>query len=230
METLCHFQSECLQFEANRTAAHHAIARSTVAALKDLRLTNWTFYYETSLDKLPFNFAWASEEEQQREQDRRPDGVAWNPILGAVIFLEFTRAMDNPDNMAAALVRKGAQYDAAVAALQRAQRSREHRHATAISSVSTAPLIYGVRGTVLIDEARDSLQQMRLTEPQLRRALTAGVRAAISGASEMCTARTAALRCLPAKPRLPNGRTARVHIPQKPFKAGPWRRERGRMW
>ena len=56
IETLCHFQSECAQFELNRTAAHHAIARATVAALKDMHLPKWQFFYETSLEELPVKF------------------------------------------------------------------------------------------------------------------------------------------------------------------------------
>ena len=40
-ETLCHFQSECKHFRKNRTLAHHAIAKATLAALKDMQLGNW---------------------------------------------------------------------------------------------------------------------------------------------------------------------------------------------
>jgi hypothetical protein len=192
-----------------------------------MRLPNWVFLYETSFSEMPFKFKWASGEEEMMEQYRRPDGVAWNATTGTVIFLEFTRAMDNPDNMAAALLRKGVQYDAAVAALQRAQRSAAHKHSTRIHSVSTAPLIFGVRGVVMIDEARRALQELRLTEAKLKKALTAGVRAAISSASDMCTARAAALKCLPKAPRGPDGKRAKVVIPPKPFQQRAWRHDRG---
>ena len=167
------------------------------------------------------------EREEREQQDRRPDGVAWNELEGKVIFLEFTRAMDNPDNMSVALECKGNQYTEAMAALERAQRSRAWRHQTAITSVTTAPLIFGVRGTVLIDEARTSLQALKLSEKQLQKVLTRGVREAVTAASEMCTARTAALKCLPKAPRGPDGKRAKVIIPQKPFRRGGWRSDRG---
>ena len=80
----------------------------------------------------------------------------------------------------------------------------------------------------MIDEARNALAGLGMTEGQLKRALAAGVRAAITAASDMCTARTAALKCLPRKPRGPGGKRAKVVIPQKPFKAGIWRGDRGR--
>ena len=154
--------------------------------------------------------------------------MVWYEITGEVTFLEFTRAMDNPDNMSAALARKGHQYDAAVEALRRAQGRRRTRHATRIGCVATAPLIFGVRGTVMIDEARTALGQLGLTEAQLKRALAAGVCAAITAASDMCTARAAALKCLPRKPRGQDGRRVTEVIPPKPYKGAPWRSDRGR--
>jgi hypothetical protein len=226
-ETLCHFQSECKHFKKNRTLAHNDIARATMAALKDMHLTNWKFFYETALEELPFKFKWADDVEEERQRRRRPDGVAWNAISGEVVFMEFTRAMDNPDNMAVALARKGHQYDKAVEALTRAQNYRSTKHSSRIAGVSTAPLIFGVRGTVMIDEARESLRVLGLTEAQLKRALATGVRAAITAASDMCTARTAALKCLPGIPRGADGKRVKTHIPQKPFKAAHWRRDRG---
>ena len=226
-ETLTQVQSECEHFAANRITAHHAIARATLAALKDMRLPNWQFMYETTFSEMPFKFKWASEEEELQEEGRRPDGMAWNHITGQVLFLEFTRVMDNPDNMSAALEKKGHQYDAAVEALRRAQGSSAHQHSTRIASVATAPLIFGVRGMILISEAAEALQALLLTDAQLLRALAHGMRAAITAASEMCSARTAALKCLPKAPRGPDGKRAKVFIPTKPFKAGHWRRDRG---
>ena len=226
-ETLCHFQSECGQFTANRMDAHNAIARATMASLKDLKLPGWRFYYEQQLKELPFKFAWASREEELEQQARRPDGVAWNELEGKVIFLEFTRAMDNPDNMAAALERKGQQYVVAMDALRRAQDRRDTRHKIRIGQVSTAPLIFGVRGTVLINDARSSLQGLQLSEKQLLKVLTRGVREAVTAASDMCSARMAALKCLPRAPRGPDGKRIKVVIPPKPFQRPSWRSDRG---
>ena len=58
-ETQAHFHCGCPQFAENHIAAHHAIARAVVAHLKDLRLPNWTFFYETEIRDLPFQFNWA---------------------------------------------------------------------------------------------------------------------------------------------------------------------------
>ena len=147
--------------------------------------------------------------------------------LGEVIFLEFTRAMDNPDNMVEALATKGQQYSIPMEALRRAQTMRTLRHSSHISSVSTAPLIFGVRGTVLVTEAANSLAPLKMTSAQLRKVLAHGVRAAITAASDMCSARFAALRCLPAAPRGPNGKHIKIVIPPKPAQQRPWRSDRG---
>ena len=229
-ETLGHFQSVCPQFQLNRTTAHHDIAKAVVAKMKDIRLDGWKIYYETTLDDLPFKFAWANAREEEEQRRRRPDGVAWNEVEGKVVFLEFTRAMDNPDNMSEALVNKGRQYEAAMAALRRAQNLRALRHSSRISAVVTAPLIFGVRGTVMVNEAREVLSSLQLSEAQLRKVLAAGVRAAISAASDLCTARAAALRCLPKAPRGPDGKRVKVVIPPKPQRQTPWRGDRGRGW
>ena len=188
---------------------------------------NRKFYYETTLSDLPFTFKWASVAEVAEQKDCRPGGVAWNKVDGRVILLEFTQVMDNPDNMSAAMEAKGQQYKEAEVALERVQWCRATKHSTPIMYISTAPLIFCVRGTVMIDEARASLMSLKLTEAQLKRALSAGVRAVIAAASNMCSARAAAIRCLPKAPRGANGRRVKVTIPQKPFKPGPWRQERG---
>lgn len=225
-EMLCHFQSECTQFALNRTAAHHVIVRATLAALKDMRLPHWQFLHETAFENMPFKFKWSDTAEEAEQRERRPDSVAWNPITGQVRFLEFTLAMDNPDNTLAALEAKGHQYNVAVAALSRAQCSTAYCGTTCITSVATAPLIFGVRGTVLVEEAAEALQALNLTSAQLRRALAGDVRAAITVASEMCTARVAALKCLPPTPLGPDGKRAKVVIPQKPFVTPHWRVDR----
>ena len=61
--------------------------------------------------------------------------------------------MDNPDNMREACQAKGLQYREAMAALDRAQQLAATKHPTTIRIISTAPLIFGVRGTVLFEEA-----------------------------------------------------------------------------
>ena len=227
-ETLAHFQCGCPQFADNRTKAHHDIARAVVAHLKDLRLPNWTFFYETEMRNLPFQFNWASNREEEKQSKRRPDGVAWNPVLGKVIFLEFTRAMDNPTNMTEACEAKGRQYTFAMRALRKAQEpGQRKRGSVAIASVSTAPLVFGVRGTVLMEVATESLAPLGLKKTQLDKVLASGVRAAVTAASDMCAARFAALRTLPAKPRGPNGKRMKTVIPPKPTRFLPWRSERG---
>ena len=90
-----------------------------------------------------------------------------------------------------------------------------------------ASVIFVVQGTVMINEACKALEVLGLKEAQLKKALAAGVRAAVTGASDMCTARTAALKYLPQRPRGPGGKRVKVLIPQKPFKASPWRSDRG---
>ena len=78
-----------------------------------------------------------------------------------------------------------------------------------------------------MDVARELLQQLQLTEGQLKRVLARGVREAITAASEMCSARIAALKCLPKAPRGADGKRVKVVIPQKPHRQQPWRRDRG---
>ena len=90
METLAHFQSDYPQFVKNCTLAHHTLTRAVVAYLKDMQLKYWTFFYETDIKDLPFEFTWASEAEAAEQRDQRPDGVAWNWALETDIFLEFT--------------------------------------------------------------------------------------------------------------------------------------------
>ena len=149
-------------------------------------------------------------------------------MLGKVIFLEFTRAMDNPDNMAAACEAKGKQYRIPLRALMKAQEpGRRKRGALAVASATTAPLIFGVRGTVLMDVAASSLESLGLNKAQLHKVLASGVRAAITAASEMCAARFAALRTLPAQPRGANGKRQKQVIPPKPTRLSGWRSERG---
>ena len=88
-------------------------------------------------------------------------------------------------------------------------------------------MIFGVRGTVLMTEAAEGLKDLKLTGAQLKRVLASGVCAAITAASEMCSARFAALRSLPASPRGRDGKKVKTVIPQKPAIARPWRSDRG---
>mmetsp|Transcript_35403 Transcript_35403/g.72869 ORF Transcript_35403/g.72869 Transcript_35403/m.72869 type:complete len:570 (+) Transcript_35403:200-1909(+) len=184
-ETQTHFMSVCKQFSANRTAAHHSIARAVVAALREAKPPGWKFYYETPFSQMPFHFQWASEEEARLQQDRRPDCIAYNAGEQRALFLEFTRAMDHPHTMPSALEAKTHQYDAPVRALRKGQPDLR---------VRTAPLIFGVRGSVLFPEATTELQPFMLTPAATKRVLAAGVRAAITAASDMVTARSEALK------------------------------------
>ena len=183
-ETLTHFQSQCPQFTENRIAAHHLIVRAVVAELRNFHPTGWQFFYETPLNKLPFHFKWASEAEKSKEENRRPDCVAWNPFKKTVLFMEFTRAMDHPHTMREALAVKTRQYSVAAKAFRR-------EHPSWISK--TTPLIFGVRGSVITANASMELRPFALKPRQLDKVLAAGVRAAITGASDMATARMAAI-------------------------------------
>ena len=183
-ETMTHFMSTCPQFRTNRTAAHHAIVRATVAALKEQRPHGWEFFYETPFDDMPLHFDWASEYEAFKQGRRRPDCIAVNRHAKKVIFLEFTRAMDHFHTMPRAHECKSKQYTTAVAALRRAL--PDHR-------VTTAPMVFGVRGSVLHTAAVEELRPFNLTPAGQKRVLAAGVRAAITAASDMITARYAAL-------------------------------------
>ena len=182
--------------------------------------------YETTFLDLPFPYKWASVAEGATQLRRRPDAVAWNPHSKTLLLLEFTRAMDKPDTMEAALQAKGQQYTAAVHAIRAAQRERGTDRT--IESVATVPLIFGVRGSVLLTEALAGLRPLDLTPAQFEKVMTRGVRAAITGLSDMCTARFAALRCLPRPLPTPGRRrNSPVVIPPKPFVRAPWRSDRG---
>eukprot|EP00961_Rhodomonas_salina_P278489 3762777-Rhodomonas_salina.1 len=86
-----HIQWGCSQYEENRTAAHHAIAKATLASLKDLHLKGWRFWYETPFRDLTFDFAWSEDDIADKQPDRRPDGVAWHEASSSLYFLEFTQ-------------------------------------------------------------------------------------------------------------------------------------------
>ena len=73
MSWLTHFMSECKHFEKNRTAAHHAIVRAVVSALRESHPAGWQFFYETPFSKLPFELEWADARESRKERNRRPD-------------------------------------------------------------------------------------------------------------------------------------------------------------
>eukprot|EP00961_Rhodomonas_salina_P044682 600281-Rhodomonas_salina.1 len=110
-----HIQSVCHKYAENRTAAHHAIAKATLAGLKDLLLPGWKFWYETPFKDLQFEFAWAAEDltGEHKQPDRRPDGIAWHELSWTLYFLEFTRVWDDGDSLQRAEERKAAQYLAA---------------------------------------------------------------------------------------------------------------------
>ena len=190
-ETQGHFQCKCKEFEKPHTLAHHGFARALIFELREQKPDGWQFWYETPIAALSWTFAWANAAEARKQMIRRPDGVAWHRLTGHVIFLEVSRPMDHFDNMAKASAQKGEQYSAAMEALCRAQRQRATQKQTSI--VSTLPLLVGVRGTVEYDEAHRGFGPFKLKPSQVDKVLAAGIRAAITGASDMISARTAAL-------------------------------------
>jgi ribonuclease HI len=224
-ETIGHFQSCCPKFAENRTLAHHGIAKAVVGALAGAKIAQWKFYYETPFSKLPFQLQWTDEEREGQEK-RRPDGVAWNATTKTALFIEFTRCMDHPHTMRDALERKGTQYDEALAAV-----ARDHRQTPLtqqqVRVARTMPLIFGVRGGIAYAEACKELEVFKLSPAKCDRILACGVREAIRGANEMCNARFAALKTMPGRLRLPNGKRQKVIIPQKPMRPTAWRADRG---
>ena len=188
-ETQMHFQCKCSEFEPHRTAAHHAIAKAVISALKE-RTKGWKFYYEMAFADLPWYFKWTDRRQERRQRRRRPDGVAWHEQEGRLIFMEFSRPMDQDDNLSASSLRKGGQYNDAVAAIRRGQQTREGQ-VRQVKAVSTAPLIFGVRGSVDYADLAEQLRPFALKQPD--KVMAAGVRAAITAASTMIDARREAL-------------------------------------
>ena len=82
----------------------------------------------------------------------------------------------------------------------------------------------------MLEVAREALLPFGMSEAQLRKVLAAGVRAAITAASDLCTARAAALLCLPKAPRGSDGKRVKIVIPPKPQRQASWRGDRGRGW
>ena len=76
-------------------------------------------------------------------------------------------------------------------------------------------------------DACEGLKWFQLSNAKRDRILAKGVREAITGASNMCTARFEALRQLPGAPQLPNGRRQKVVIPPKAHRTQAWRADRG---
>ena len=231
-ETLTHFQSECPRFADNRTAAHHSIARAVMGALKDSSPKGWEFFYEHTLEQLPFTYRWQNKREERKQRRRRPDGVAWNRETNTILFLEFTRCMDHTHSLLAAVARKETQYAEAVAAIERAARADRGNSVSAFVATgkraATAyciPMVFGVRGSVAWETAHEALKWFNLKDAQNERILTQGVRAAITAASDLCSARFAALKTV-VKPRRRRGQK-KAAIPQKPFRAMGWRADRG---
>ena len=142
----------------------------------------------------------------------------WHAVDKKLLFLEFSRPMDQQDNLYAALERKESQYDAAVAAIRRAQTSVQACNRP-ISAVSTKPFLVGVRGSVPYVDARYEMEVFELSSKKTDRVLAAGVRAAVAAASDMITARTAAL---PNAPR----RGKQTYKPRPP-RVQVWREDRG---
>ena len=133
--------------------------------------------------------------------------------------------MDHEHTMLAALAAKKTQYVNEMAALRCAQRAlpRENR----LTTIETLPFIFCARGAVRYSEAICSLNALGTPQKKHDTVLAAGVRAAITSCSDMCSARFAELKKLPGKARLPNGRLQRTIIPPKPTQLPTWRSDRG---
>jgi hypothetical protein len=196
-ETQMHFQCDCKKFEPHRTTAHHDIAKAVISALKE-RTKGWKFYYETQFQALPFHFKWTDRLQAWRQRRRRPDGVAWHEQDKVLLFLEFSRPMDQDENIRASTLQKGTQYDEAVNAILKGQRSQEGQ-LQPIKVVRTVPLIFGVRGSVDLQDITSQLAPFKMKKPA--RVIAAGIRAAISGASNMIVARREALSELQGEQR-----------------------------
>ena len=116
--------------------------------------------------------------------------------------------MDQGDSLTAATLRKGEQYDAAVQAVTKGERPQRSSQ----FAVSTAPLVFGVRGSVDYADILLHLAPFNLHRPD--RVLAAGVRAAVAAASTMIDGRKAKLAELAAVGRQSRGgraRTGRTH-------------------
>ena len=97
-------------------------------------------------------------------------------------------------------MRKGEQYNAAVAVASAGQRAVRN------FTVQTIPLIFGVRGSVAYSDIVQQLAPFGLSKPD--RVLAAGVRAAVAAASTMIDGRKAKLAELTAAGRQDAGRRA----------------------
>mmetsp|Transcript_3682 Transcript_3682/g.7442 ORF Transcript_3682/g.7442 Transcript_3682/m.7442 type:complete len:131 (+) Transcript_3682:368-760(+) len=126
--------------------------------------------------------------------------------------------MDQLANMRASMDRKSEQYAAAMTAISRAQLATPFFDRQ-VRDVRTLPMIVGVRGSVLYDDAVADLAIFELPKRKVDRVLAAGVRAAISVASEMITGRTVALPNAPPRGRQAFRPRARRQVH--------WRAERG---
>lgn len=153
--------------------------------------------YETPFSQLPFTFEWKNQEEAVKQTNRRPDGVEWNLIKHMVLFLEFTRCMDHPNTITAALASKSKQYDKAVEGLYQAQDCLQPPQHTVIN-VQTLPMVFGVRGAVAYTEVRESLKWFKLSQTKIGKVLAKWVREAMTRVSELCTAQFKALCKVPA--------------------------------
>ena len=232
VETNMHIQCECSKYEENRTAAHHAIAKATLAGLKDLRLPGWQFWYETPFKDLPFEFEWSAEDlaGKVKQPDRRPDGVAWHEPSGSLYFLEFTRAWDDGDSLQRAEERKAEQYSCAEQAIRNSAAWRSK-----VRSVDTLPFVFGVRGSVRHKTLRENLLVMDVKPRQCGGIILRGIRAAITEARQVCVAHKELAKTAPKTfgPHTRHQYTARgsrkrtLLVPPKPARAPRWRRDRG---
>eukprot|EP00961_Rhodomonas_salina_P153315 2063963-Rhodomonas_salina.3 len=190
-KTLEHFLSDCKHFSKHSTKVHNNIISAVLDQLLTLKPQGWEFLPETELCKLPQSipFQWDSPEEERKEQQHRPNITAW-PEHAAdwiVLFLEFTRATNKPDNMDRAKAAKGSQYYAVVCAINNAA----DVPGTEDICACTLPFTFGTLGSVLEPEAHSHLEQLDIKKKHFNSILGACVRAAVLGLAAMSDARTA---------------------------------------
>ena len=95
--------------------------------------------FTSTSDSFKHKIRLTGQQEKRKQMKRRPDGVAWHAANKWLYFLEFSRLMDHDDTMVSATERKGAQYDAAVEAVE-----QHNRNANQVVRVQTLPLLFGV--------------------------------------------------------------------------------------
>eukprot|EP00961_Rhodomonas_salina_P184856 2495673-Rhodomonas_salina.2 len=132
------------------------------------------------------------------------------------------QCMDHEHMLKAALAVKSHQYYAVVQAALLAQATTSYDQCT-VKTVSTAPFIFGFRGSILTLDCAPFFHLLGLSQAKTDDILASCVRAAVTAASDMCTACLAAKAKQPpaSLPRLPGKRKHQTTIPNKPWHASP---------